>query len=417
MLGLVAGLSLLAWGVRLGARHLWARHHEQLAELALQGHDLELAQRHLDQCLEVWGERPALHLRAALVARQRDDYDQADAHLRASADLGGETEAVQLERDLLIAQQGEPDLVLADLTRAAAADSRHIVPVLEALGKGYLNRFVKSDALRCFNKLLKQQPHHAPGLLWRGKTYESQQRLSRALQDYERAVQLAPALDEARLHLASLLQRLGRPREALPHYECLRVRLPGTAEVLLGLARCRHDLHDLDETRRLLRTLLAAHPDQPAALLELGLLDFHAGDTGGAEKWLRQAARRQRHDAEAQRALLRCLKAQGKDPARCLKRLEQIDLEGRPLHALMRRAADGGRDAPLRHEIGQRLQRLGRQQEAVSWFFAALGDDPRYRPARAALADHFERAGQRYRSARLRAEAQDPAGSSNEKEP
>ena len=59
--------------------------------------------------------------------------------------------------------------------------------ILEAVGKGYLNRFVKTDALDCFNGLLKIRPDYAVGLLLRGRAHESMERYDKALQDYRRA--------------------------------------------------------------------------------------------------------------------------------------------------------------------------------------------------------------------------------------
>jgi hypothetical protein len=54
----------------------------------------------------------------------------------------------------------------------------------------------------------------------------------------------------------------------------------------------------------------------------------------------------------------------------------------------------------LCHDIGRRLSRLGREPEAISWYFAAVGEDESYAPAHAALAEYFQRTGQRYRAAR-----------------
>jgi tetratricopeptide (TPR) repeat protein len=281
------------------------------------------------------------------------------------------------------------------------------VPILEALGKGYTNSFVNNDAMKCFNALLKQQPDHARAILWRGKISANMERHDRALKDYERAVALAPALDEARLRLAATLHRFGRSWEAVPHYECLRQRQPGNADVLLGLARCRYELHESAAAREMLDALLLEHPEHAPALLERGRLEFHTGNTAAAESWLRRAAERAPLDHDTQRALLLCLQALGKDAAaqRCLGQLEQIDLLSRPLHALLQQARDRRRDAPLCWNIGQGMQRLGREQEAVSWYFAALSEDERYAPAHAALADCFQRSGQRYRAERQRRQA------------
>ena len=105
--------------------------------------------------------------------------------------------------------------------------------------------------------------------------------------------------------------RSGRSAEAIPHYEFLHQRQPKCAAVLLGLARCRRDLSELPEARACLNELLAEHPDQVEALLELGRIEFHTGQTVAAETLLRRAATLAPDDEETHRALLVCLKTQG----------------------------------------------------------------------------------------------------------
>ena len=52
-------------------------------------------------------------------------------------------------------------------------------------------------------------------------------------------------------------------------------------------------------------------------------------------------------------------------------------------------------DPAPRCETGTLLLRNGREQEGVRWLISALRNDPLYRPAHKALADHYERLGKR----------------------
>jgi tetratricopeptide (TPR) repeat protein len=406
-------LALLAWGGYVGARQLWARRHLQVAQMALERDDLDLAQQHFEKCLQVRDDDSDIVLLAAQTARRRDDYDRADAYLTAYERLELIGKPPCFERELLIAQQGDPDSVQKRLKAVMNSRPDQAAAILEAVGKGYLNRFSKTDALECFNALLKLKPDYAVALLWRGKTYESMERYDKALQDYRRAVELALSLDDARLHLAKALHRSGRSWEAIPHFECLRPRQPKNAEVLLGLARCRCDLNELPEARQSLQALLAEHPDHGAALLELGRLEYHAGQAAEAEKLLRRAAAVAPHDENTHRALLLCLKAQGKDSEMriCLAQLDAIAVELRQYEILLQKTKTGQRDAPLFWQIGECLRRLGRDQDAVSYYYAALGEDGNFAPAHAALADYFQRTGQLYRAARYRPQARKAAES------
>jgi len=392
---------LLGCGGVVGYRHLWARHHFQIARLALERSDYDVAQQHLETCIQLRNDEPEDYLLAATTARRRDDYDRADAYLTTYEQLTQRGGTPCFERELLIAQQGAPESVRVYLETVMKDRPDQATLILQALGKGYLNSFVKADALTCFNALLKAQPDHAIGLFWRGKTYESLDRHDKALQDYRRAVELSPSLDAARLHLARALHRAGQSWEAIPHFECLLQRQPDSPESLLGMAQCRIDLHEVPEAHKCLSTLLASHPDHASALLELGRLDYHSGQTAEAEPVLRKAAALAPNDEDTQRTLLLCLKKQGKDSEvrTCLAQLEGIDAKLRQLDTLVRKTKDSRRDAPQLWEVGECLRRLGREEDAVSYYYAALGEDANYAPAHVALADYFHRTGQMYRAA------------------
>jgi tetratricopeptide (TPR) repeat protein len=247
--------------------------------------------------------------------------------------------------------------------------------------------------------------------LYRGRALESLDRPNDALHDYEHAVELAPPSEEAQLRLAAVLNRLGRPWDAVAHYEYLRQRQPTNPDVLLGLARCRYELHELDQACLLLDRLLEARPNDTRALLDRGRLEFHAGHTVEAERWLRHASELAPHDHDICLSLCQCLEAQGKETEARVgrERLRQIEAEYRLTDDLIEESKQVREDAALRYRIGARLQERGQEEDAVSWFYSALGEDPRHAPAHLALADYFERTGQHYRAALHRQAAQEPA--------
>jgi tetratricopeptide (TPR) repeat protein len=397
-------VALLTWGTFAVRRQAWARRHFQETQRALDQGDLDLAQRHVERCLEVWDDRAAVQLLAAQTARRREAYDEADRRLSQCERLGGTTEATALERKLLIAQQGQPEDVLDELKDMAEEQPSHGVAIWEALSRGYLNSACRSDALKCAEMLRRIAPERAEGALCRGRVLETLSRDPEALRDYQRAVELAPASDEARLRLGATLYRLGRPLEALPHYKCLEQRQPSNADVLLGLARCSYELHALDEARRFSDRLLTEHPDHVPALLDRGRLELHAGRPAEAERWLRHAADGAPCDRDVHISLRQCLEAEGKnsDARACQERLQHIEADQAVIAFLVEKARHLPRDAAVRCEIGGRLLAQGRADDAVSWFFAALGEDANYGPAHMALAAYFDRAGQHYRAERQR---------------
>jgi tetratricopeptide (TPR) repeat protein len=425
--GLVLILVLL--GTAVAAIFLAAQYHLHAAQQALERYALEEAQHHLDLCSRVYFRSASVHLLAAQTARRREDYAAAESHLAACLRLEGMTAAIARERLLLTAQQGDLGDLEGLLKDRTSTSDPEAVLVLEALAKGYANRFWEGDALECLNRLLERQPQHPQALLMRARLWEDQarkgerERETDALRDYQKAVELNPSF-EARLGLAGTLYRLGRPAEAILEYERLRLLQPANPDVLLGLARCRYSLHEVDEARRLLDAVLERHPNQAApltlpsppaaggggrvrgaALLERGRLAFHAGELAEAEQWLRQAAAvAPLYDCEPHRLLGQCLEVEHKDEEarRCVERLQEREANALCVDRKVLQANRDRHNVALRYEIALDLLRLGREQDGVAALFLVLEQDPRHGPAHAALADYFERTGQADRAARHR---------------
>ena len=401
-------LGVLAAGT--AAVFFWAQHHLEAAQLALQRYAFEEARRHLDLCLKVRWRSAAVHLLAAQTARRCEAYDEAEQRLAESIQLVGMTPAAALERMLLSAQQGELDGVESSLRGRASGDDPNAGLVLEALAKGYASRFWDSQALECLNLLLERQPQHPHALLMRARAWEKlarqgeTEREQDALRDYEKAVELGPSF-ESQLGLAGALYRVGRPWQAMRAYERLRSLQPAHPEVLLGLARCRYNLHEVDAARQPLDELLGPYPHHAAALLERGRLALHAGQLTDAERWLRRAAAvAPGHDLEGLRLLCCCLEAshQSTEAQRCREELRRKEAEVLDLERKIRRSIRGLQDVALRYEIATALMRLGREQDGVASLFFVLDQQPGHGPARAALADYFERSGQPSRAAHYR---------------
>jgi tetratricopeptide (TPR) repeat protein len=351
-----------------------------------------------------------VHLLAAQAARRRDDYEGARRHLAAGVQLGGVTPATSLEHLLLAAQQGDLGGVEGQLQTRAADDGPEAVLAHEALAKGYVNCFWWSHALVCLNVLLERQPEHPQARLLRARLWEDRalrgekERDRDALRDYQKALELNPT-PAARLGLAGTLYRLGRPWDALLEYERLGHPQPAADELLLGLARCRYSLHEVDEARRLLDELLQQSPDHPAALLERGRLALHAGQLAEAERWLRRAAdAAPRYDGAALRVLGRCLEAAHKteEARRCRDELGRREGDVLRLERLTLRANREPHDVALRYEVALGLMGLGREQDGVGALLFVVEQEPHFGPAQAALAEYFERTGQPGRAARHR---------------
>jgi tetratricopeptide (TPR) repeat protein len=395
----LAGLCLLvSAGGWLGV-NLWHEHHFRAAETAIEQWDLDRAQSHLERCLKVRPRNVSVLLLAARTARRRDALDEADRQLAACESVQGVTAGSALERLLLRAQQGDLLDTEDTLQVLLNQDSPDKELIREALAQGYLNAFRPHDAMDCLNRLIGEQPRHFRALLLRGQLWETLGRGLDALADYQQAVDVVPRSTEARLRLAQVLAHQGRTLDAVAYYERLRRREPNRPEVLLGLARCREDLAELDEAGKLLDRVLAVQPDFVAALIERGRVALHNGQPEAGAVWLQRAITTAPFDRDAHWLLHLCLDAQGKerDDRACLDRLQQIEMATAHIATLMSRILEEPHNPTLRLEIGQTLMRCGHPEEGFRWLLSAWQIDPQHAPTRAALDEYFQRSEQKGR--------------------
>lgn len=408
---LVLALSVLGLGV--AGAYLWARYHLDAARLALDRYDFEEAQHHLSLCLAVPFRDCTVYLLAAQTARRRNCYHEAEKYLAKCKPQQAMTKALALERLLLTAQQGDLDGIEGVLQARTGGDDPGAVLVLEALSKGYVQRYWRAEALTYLNELLRRQPGHPQALLLRARLWEElaskgeTEREVDALRDYEKAIEGAASF-EARLGRAGALYHLGRPWDALLEYERLHALRGSDAEVLLGMARCRHNLAEVNEARRLLDELLEQHPDRWDVLLERGRLALHKGQPAEAEGWLRRATELAPGcETGALLSLGQCLASQHKDEEarRCLARLSRQEADRLAVELLTLQSNRDQHNVALRYEAAAKMMRLGRERDSVSALYYILDLQPRHRPSHAALADYFERVGQSDRAARHRSAA------------
>jgi tetratricopeptide (TPR) repeat protein len=393
-------LLVLGLGIAYGGRQLWARYHFHAAQEAVKQLDFDQAQKHLDLCLKIWPDDTDTLFLAAQSARRRGAPEEADRYLSACEDLQGVTPSTALERSLQRAQEGDLSDVSGPLQALIQNNDPHTPLILEALTQGYLNTLHLTEAQQTVGVLLQRQPEHYRALLWRGRIWEYRNEYEEALKNYQQAVDLHPEFDQARMLLANMLARVGRVREAVGQYECLLRRQPGNVEVILGLARCRHDLHDLEQAKQLLDALLAEQPQLVRALTERGRLALRMGPPEEAEPWLRRAVAAAPHDRDAQFLLHLCLDMQGKtsEANQALARYHEIETDTTRAAALMNQVMSAPHDASLRFEIGTILLRNGDDEQGLRWLFSALQEDPKHAPTHAALAAYYRRTGQAERA-------------------
>jgi tetratricopeptide (TPR) repeat protein len=347
-------------------------------------------------------------LLAARAARRAGDYDKAKKILEQYENAGVISTEWKLERALLQAQQGDVNGVerfLRSFLDKKKHQSAHIL-VLEALTYGYLNNHRVAEAQQCLEDWLKHQPKDVQAWLLRGRLHILSQSSDsqwseppacprETLQDYQHAVEIEPKDVQARLRLGEALVHWNEPTEAITQFEIVLRQKPNHPAALVGLARCRRSLGEQMVAQEILTRLLKKNPHQAGALLEQGKLALQKGNATEAEKWLRRSLAREPNDLSAVYILYLCLKKNGKgaEAKQVRARHKRIRDDQHRLHRILGRVLKRPKDARLRSEAGRICLRNGRTEEGLGWLKGALWADPDHKPTHRALADYYERSG------------------------
>jgi tetratricopeptide (TPR) repeat protein len=368
--------------------------HYRDALHAIERRDFEQARVHLAAYLEVWKTSAETHFLAARTARRAGAYDDAERHLNECQKLGWVDEAIDLERQLLRAQRGDLASVEGGLLYFVQQNHPDYLTILEALTWGYIKTYNLSKASHCLELWLERQPDDIQALMWRGDVRERRLNYHDALLDFRRVVELDPQRDNARLRVAEMLLSMHQTDEAAREFERLHERQPENTAVLLGLARCRRLQARPDEARQMLDGLLDKGLQSVGVLSERGKLEMETGHPDSAERWLRKAVEQAPYERETAYSLYLCLQQlrHVDEAKKILAKLNEIDKQLKRLREITQKIGEKP-DPSLRFQAGLIFLRSGQEREGVRWLQSALQEDPHYQPARLALADYFEKAG------------------------
>jgi tetratricopeptide (TPR) repeat protein len=390
----VLGLLMLVAGAGF---YVYVLGRTEAARVALKEGRTEDARRDLDLRLRVWPRTAAVHLLAARAARLRGDFAVAEEHLQECLRLqNGATPETQLEFLLMRVQMGEVDQVAEQLQ--VYIDNQHpeTVTILETLAGVYLHNFRYGPALKTLDHWIQVEPNSAKAHYWRGLVMERLNDRNGAIEDYLRALDLAPELIEARLRLADMYLEQSDPLDALPHLERLYKQFPNRADVQSGLGRCKFLQAQPQEARPLLEAAVAQRPDDTMLLVHLAKLELQQDRPVEAENWLQRSLKIDPYDVEAEHVLAESLRLQGrrKEAAEVQEQYEKNRELLKQIDILLRSETAHPSSGPaIPCEIGVLFLRIGQERTGLNWLHRALDRDDGYRPAHEALVDYFEKKG------------------------
>jgi len=376
---------------------VWAWYHLRAAQVELAKYNPEEARKQLALCADVWGWRPSVRLLASRAARQAGELDAARQELRECQRLaGGVTDETVFEWALLQAASGDVREV-EDYIQKRANSSPEMAPLAwEALAEGYLRIYRLRDAKDCLDRWLKQDPDNIRATELRGTTFVTGKGVVRGADDYRKVLSLDPNRKQTRWRLIGCLLDLGGYEEASQLLEDFARANPDDPDGAARLARCYFMLNREDEARELLTKALTKHPDDKLCLRTSGQFAMAGGRLTEAESTLRHATAVWPEDYQTQWLLFETLRRQGKDAEakeQNLRAQEVKDRSERIGELQSRQLADYPLDPALHYEMGILLIRTGHPDVGEQWLHTALGLDPNHKPSHTALADYYDRIG------------------------
>jgi len=384
----------------ISAPQAWAWYQLRAAQSALARYHPAEARTALAGCERIWPSRASVRLLASRAARQAGDFDTASSELRECQRLsGGATEQTAFEWALLQAAAGYVREVEEYLQKRAAESPETDALVWEALAEGYLRVYRSSDAMACVNHWLNRDRDNVRALELRGMTYMTGRGTVKAAEDFTRVIELDPTRRESRWRLVGCLLGIGRYDEAAKHLEWLgREVPPGDPDISSRLGRCYRMMGRSEEGRRLVEEALRQHPDNGHCLQTLGQFEIAAGRLTEAETAFRKAVEALPEDYQSNWLLFQVLQQQGKvaEAKAQLAKAEQVKERTERLTELTsRKLTENPLDPGMHYETGAILMRSGREETALQWFGSALALDPNHAPTHAALAEYYERVGEK----------------------
>lgn len=367
--------------------------HEGLGKIAESRGELEAAARHFERALELQPQASGLRYALGQLYRRLGDLERARAELAESGDV-----AIGIQDPLLsplgqlaasaqfyIMRAGEA-MEVEDYPTAAAAyrQALDLDPTYVAAYKGLAYSLEQQGdlegAIEQLRHGLEQGRHDDP----------EQQRLDRAelhrilgglqvlagrdveaIAEFERAIELHPGDENARLKLANAFARGGEFERAVEHYDRILEQRPELAAVRLRRATALINLRRVDEALQDFERAVADAPEDPQLRMRYAeALDF-LGRPDEARQQRGQAAELAREGSARARALT--------DEG--LRQVREGAYEA-AIASFEAALAESPEAQDARFQLASVLGHLGRYDRAVDVFRQLIEANPRHQGAR-----------------------------------
>ena len=273
--------------------------------------------------------------RRALETAIELDPSHAEARHQMGLIYLAENNVKVAEEQLLFAIEADPGL----------AEAHSNLGVLYGrVGKGNL-------AEQSFRKAVEARPDYTQARLNLGLMLAGQGNLTAAKTQIAEALRIAPDHSAARTAMAMVLTRMGRSNDAVPHFRQVVAAQPGSAEAHLNLGIALAETFELESALEEFTEAARLAPHAAAARYSKGRVLSDLGRAAEAKQELEAAIKMNPRYTQAL-YLLATIEQQDKNlerSATLLQKVISLDPKDRNAH----------------FDLGQNLNRLGRNREAV----------------------------------------------------
>lgn len=352
-------------------------------------------------------------LKARLTLAEGDGKASADELTRAS-ELGYPLVAIDRFDALVKARIGRQVEAEPVLARILEGSSEPDTELYEALARIYLETYRFGPASRVLDRWIRDAPNDAKPYLWYTEIDTRAKAGPEVIQaHYRAALERDPSLDAARLGLAELLRKDGRPGEAEREYERYLARNGKDLVALVGAARNAQALGNETVAIRYLDQALANAPDDAEALRESAAIDQRHGNYARALERLHHALRSDPYDIEAlySRSLALARLGRTEESKTDLRRMKELKREREEVGKLRDRLLLEPRNTQLQYDLASWYLTHGREEEGKRMAELIVATRADFGPANRLLAEYYERRGEigRANFYRLRASAASPS--------
>jgi len=405
---LLRGILLIVLLVALAAGGYAAFHwhtansHLRQAKAAFDRFDYETAHTEVMQCFPYYSNDPDIVLLAARISRRADAIGDARRFLDSLEPLRNRSDKladdIRLENLLLDAQEGKASVFsYQSLSELSKSDATKRELILEAMFRGMYVTHRFNRALEIITEWLSSTPADPRAFYWYGLLLDKKNPHGpEAASAFAQALERNPDHMDARLALAQLLLDSLDAGAAEPHFQYVLTLRPASVAAKIGLARCRSAAGEFHLAETQLRDVVAAEPENPLALRELGIVLMQQGKLDEALVHLQHAGKLWPHDLSTCYNLQQAYHRLGRETAaqqqlekhrmldqrlRQLRKLLYVDLQKNP------------NDLAVLHELGKVALQIGgpeMEPQGLAWLQRALQIDARHKETYALLADYYQ---------------------------